>query len=757
MNLSCPTWFNQQFTRADGSPVSYGRVKTYKAGTTEEAITYDHAGNANSNPIILDIAGSREIYVNVLYAYKFVVHEYDPTMPEGLGEIVDNCTRDNVYGAQFTTLVTAGVLSVNGDEGPNVILAAADVGALGATETAVDSAKLGGELPAFYAQDSTVVHKTGNESIGDTKTFTKKILSTAATPSFSPAGIEATDSDSGSASLTAMNDPGGNQEEAMRLQTNGGGNIEAVATKAGLAKITINGPAGGIRAQSGTSDSFVDSEVVPGQASVSISGSVTGNANQVSIASNTSSSVSVSNQLSDSAKIEGSSGTGHPYFSIHVDGIVGDTALEHDDLKFHGVSLVSEVGGKVSKSGVNTIDTVLNLTTDYGRTEIGETTEGAENINAVSAQNGEGQEARIFARSQANGGEAVLDLSSIYGAEIHSDHGVSSDKAIFAPSFQSIEQSSFPIGTTYTWDLSIGQGLSINLSFSTGDFTITTSNPVLANKISMAVLEAIGHGSSARNLSLTQSGVTWIYNGVGTSTTLSLGAISISKKHYFRLTWVSTTLCFVENVGNDDSKTLNITPLLISTLLKKFSLGSSRDDSTYSTVDGLFNIGALGQWSMQTNGAMEFHLNTYLNSSAQRIAIRTGSAFIITMYCAAGSNAAVMTINFAPSVSAGSVQTFYEVWSAGTEGTANTKTQTISSTQTAAVTANTVLFTGAYTHTIPTTDTNPVGYEAGFVVTADVTATVTFKDITGSDQSVNITKAAGCRLKKVTTQYWAKI
>lgn len=167
MNISCPTWFSTQFFAEDGvTPLANGRLMVYKAGTTDEAVTYDNAGVAQTNPRILDIAGRVELFVNVVYSYKFRWHHYDSTQPNGVGALVGEA--DNVYGAQFTTTAVPTVYSVNGQIG-DVVLDASDVGALPAGGTAVDSDKLDGHDSTYFATDSALggkVSKTGDYMSG---------------------------------------------------------------------------------------------------------------------------------------------------------------------------------------------------------------------------------------------------------------------------------------------------------------------------------------------------------------------------------------------------------------------------------------------------------------------------------------------------------------------------------------------------------------------------------------------------------------
>jgi len=60
---------------ADGNPLSYGKVYTYIAGTSTPATTYSNISgtSSNTNPVVLDISGEADIYLDDSFVYKFVI------------------------------------------------------------------------------------------------------------------------------------------------------------------------------------------------------------------------------------------------------------------------------------------------------------------------------------------------------------------------------------------------------------------------------------------------------------------------------------------------------------------------------------------------------------------------------------------------------------------------------------------------------------------------------------------------------------
>ena len=85
----------QQFTDANGVPLSGGSVTVYLAGTTTEATTYQDRSllSANTNPVILNARGECTIWADSAYTYKYVVKDSSG---------VTIYTEDNIPGAADT-------------------------------------------------------------------------------------------------------------------------------------------------------------------------------------------------------------------------------------------------------------------------------------------------------------------------------------------------------------------------------------------------------------------------------------------------------------------------------------------------------------------------------------------------------------------------------------------------------------------------------------------------------------------------------
>ena len=68
----------------------------------------------------------------------------------------------------------------------------------------------------------------------------------------------------------------------------------------------------------------------------------------------------------------------------------------------------------------------------------------------------------------------------------------------------------------------------------------------MANTCNRLYLTA-GHATTARNITLSQSGVTFIKNGsAGSVGSLLIANVGIGKRAFFELNWATTTMCFVD-------------------------------------------------------------------------------------------------------------------------------------------------------------------------------------------------------------------
>ena len=128
---------------------------------------------------------------------------------------------------------------------------------------------------------------------------------------------------------------------------------------------------------------------------------------------------------------------------------------------------------------------------------------------------------------------AVLGLAQTFGA------------AQTARAWALTNQSNSP-ATAYTWTLTSGNQASIDLASSTGAVTITTASPTAGASSKLSVL---GHATLARNLTLTQSGVTFVMAGKTPGNSILLDSIGALERVAYQLHWISTTLCFVERIN----------------------------------------------------------------------------------------------------------------------------------------------------------------------------------------------------------------
>lgn len=93
-----------QFFDSNGNPLTGGKVYTYAAGTSTPLATYVDSGGVttNTNPIILDVRGEANIWLNSA-AYKFILKTADDT----LIWTVDNITSTDALTAYLVGLLNA--------------------------------------------------------------------------------------------------------------------------------------------------------------------------------------------------------------------------------------------------------------------------------------------------------------------------------------------------------------------------------------------------------------------------------------------------------------------------------------------------------------------------------------------------------------------------------------------------------------------------------------------------------------------------
>lgn len=118
MPYTLSPWFLQQFFDDDGNPLAFGKITSYRAGTSTPATTYSSAdGTENTNPTVLDAAGRGIFYLGPL-SYKMAVTNaddvpigsspYDPVTSVAV-------TASDQIGSLFTFGGNSSVAIINAD------------------------------------------------------------------------------------------------------------------------------------------------------------------------------------------------------------------------------------------------------------------------------------------------------------------------------------------------------------------------------------------------------------------------------------------------------------------------------------------------------------------------------------------------------------------------------------------------------------------------------------------------------------------
>ena len=177
-------------------------------------------------------------------------------------------------------------------------------------------------------------------------------------------------------------------------------------------------------------------------------------------------------------------------------------------------------------------------------------TSTANNINFV-VNNGTNNAMIITSAGNLSAGGTATFAGAVTASSTLAVTGAQTNSStLTSRSFIVTQQALTPVAAgTQAWVLTTGNMGTFTLTTTTADCVVTTSAPT-AGAFSWAVF--IGHASAARNASLTQTGVTWIYKGASNSVTVLLGSIGISKRVLYRLYWQSATVCFVEQIASDD-------------------------------------------------------------------------------------------------------------------------------------------------------------------------------------------------------------
>lgn len=122
---------------------------------------------------------------------------------------------------------------------------------------------------------------------------------------------------------------------------------------------------------------------------------------------------------------------------------------------------------------------------------------------------------------------------------------ITATNTITGRQFVTTRQSNTPTGTTYTWTLTSGNDLLLTLTSSTGAVTVTTASPTAGAK---SYLSVVGHGTATRDVTITQSGVTFRMTGKTSGASITLDTIPINGRGYYELYWVSTTECYISRI-----------------------------------------------------------------------------------------------------------------------------------------------------------------------------------------------------------------
>ena len=108
------------------------------------------------------------------------------------------------------------------------------------------------------------------------------------------------------------------------------------------------------------------------------------------------------------------------------------------------------------------------------------------------------------------------------------------------------QQANTPTGTSYAWNLSNGNALYIILTSSTGNVTVTTSNPTEAVE---SILTVRGHGTNSRDITITQVGVTFYMTGKTSGNRITLDTLTANQRAHYRLFWYATTACIITRMA----------------------------------------------------------------------------------------------------------------------------------------------------------------------------------------------------------------
>jgi hypothetical protein len=167
-----------QFFKSDGTPAAGYKIRTYLAGTTTDAETYqDASGNTlHTNPIELDVNGSASIFINPAVSYKYVlttaagavVDTWDNVQTYNPGSVL-NYDQETVTIASGTATITKAIALIDTEA------AAASDDLTSLAKTTVSDGDIAYISSVNAARDVTVKHGTSLNNIS-TRTAADYVL-----------------------------------------------------------------------------------------------------------------------------------------------------------------------------------------------------------------------------------------------------------------------------------------------------------------------------------------------------------------------------------------------------------------------------------------------------------------------------------------------------------------------------------------------------------------------------------------------------
>lgn len=150
----------QSFFDANGNPLSGGKLYSYQAGTTTPQATYTDqgAGSTNANPVILDLNGQANVWLNPSLSYRFDLYDSSNVLQWSV---------DDVIGTLINNAVGTDTLQDNAVTSPKIADSAVTLAKLAGQAFGPD-ALLNCSLAAAVATSNlTITLKDGTGGIPD--------------------------------------------------------------------------------------------------------------------------------------------------------------------------------------------------------------------------------------------------------------------------------------------------------------------------------------------------------------------------------------------------------------------------------------------------------------------------------------------------------------------------------------------------------------------------------------------------------------